>query len=396
MCDKLTRFRLQLEDQYRDPFLAARLRQNCREAIKRWKAQPERSPFTDLDTQIYTWELIEAGKANEVFQPVIDFLLYGFSKDRREPWGKQFQIGLVESLGIVPAIFKSEDGFVILLPSGFFEILDTFEGEIERLAGRGMYYSGAADEWPQQAVSHGIENIAGRLEETLVGSTCVIDPNEFALADLDRRNRVLNFVVAHEMIHAMRDHFRETIPFGTRMLERSADLHAFALCLRAEEYLTLAAFQSREDTVEKALRFSPIEKKRLLSYMEKGQEGYYDYMNYLVHEYVIACKLFYATAYLLEKTVGTSRLAEERMRTHPSPRNRAFFLSLTYGKLGWEFCRRRMGLFQRFALGRPIWRFAHMFLGSKQRYFRAVIDNNDRQGWGGRGEGIGLALRSFS
>ena len=179
-------------------------------------------------------------------------------------------------------------------------------------------------------------------------------------------------------------------------MERSADVNALAMCLRAEETLALVAFHRGESWIRGANFLGEVNKERLIHYMSLGESGIFRYMHSIFVEYVIACKVLFATIHILEKTLGTSNRATQRVRRHPSARNRAFFLSLFYGSLSRTFSRRGFGLWERFMLGRAAWRFASEFLNAERRHLCDIVQQNDEAGWRAHSADVASALRCFS
>lgn len=391
--------RRDLEARFRDPTLA-RL---TREAMARAAGDLRARPDTDLSegeiTQLLTWDAIAGGDTSELFEPMVGFLLHAFTDEvLLQQWIGKFEVAVVESLGLVPSIFKVDAGFVILIPTGFLDVLERVQYEVERLTNGDVYDVNPDSTWLASDLAESIHSVSRCIESALRGdsSRTLYLEQRAIMPNLRRRNKILCFVIAHEMMHAIRDHFHDTVPFGSRMHERSADLHGLMMSLRAEEFCGHWMIHSDESTIINAKLLDEVEKHLLLTCVGKGQDGVARWMRYVTREYIIACKVFFATVHILERTIGCSRLARARERTHPTPRQRAFLISLTHGRLAPSFCGRRITFTERYVRGRCFWRFAWLFLSYRGSYLRRLVRENDRVSWEARGSHVALALKAFS
>ena len=82
---------------------------------------------------------ISVGDYSELLMPLANHIvLGGLLADEIEAWeakhgSRSFEVGVAVNLGVVPAIVKSNHGFVILFPYGFFQFFETFQAEVEEI-----------------------------------------------------------------------------------------------------------------------------------------------------------------------------------------------------------------------------------------------------------------------
>ena len=374
------------------------VRNRSRDCASLAKAGRKKAEDRETPAKIESWTLAAEGRWHELLQPMVDrLLILGLPTDQRAAWKGRIQVGQAECLGIVPAIFKRSCGFVILLPYGFFDLLECFTGEA---MAAGAYVARRRFALPKSndPVMVSSRNFAARLR-TVLGNCCPdFDSVTYSPSVRHWYNRVLTFVFAHEITHAIRNHFSATDPSRKRLHERAADMEALFMCLQAEEALALHRLHASDKELEEDRMLSSLHERELRRCRTKGEKGFDQCMNFLIRDYILACKTFFALAHILENTLGISRLARRRhrQRSHPTPRNRAMFLSLMYDQIARRFGNSRCSHLRAFRTGRFVWFFARAFLMFNGSDVRDRVKKNDRQGWSGRAQTIAQAMAAFS